>query len=79
MGVSLVDVGGVQVVVGVHWVVVVSALWVVVACCVVVGSDPPPASSLNHHVPYSTPTDSAAKKSKRPREKSRPPYGHPGH
>lgn len=42
---------------------------------------PPPLllPSLNHQVPYSTPSDSAAKKSNKPVEKSRPPHGQPIH
>ena len=36
-------------------------------------------SSLNHHLPLSTPTSSDAKWSNKPREKSRPPWGQPGH
>jgi hypothetical protein len=35
--------------------------------------------SLKVHEPVSTPTDSSAKKSNRPRDMSRPPYGQPGH
>jgi hypothetical protein len=42
-------------------------------------SPPPPDPSLNHQVPVKTPTDSSAKKVKRPVVRSRPPYGHPGH
>lgn len=39
------------------------------------GAGPPPKSQL----PWIIPTDSAAKKLKSPREKSRPPDGQPGH
>lgn len=41
------------------------------------GALPPPPP--NSHEPVNTPTSSDAKKSKSPREKSRPPKGHPGH
>lgn len=44
----------------------------------VVGSSPP-LPSLNHHSPVRTPSDSEAKKSKSPLERSRPPQGQPGH
>ncbi len=36
------------------------------------GASPPPLPSLYHQVPYSTPTDSSAKKSNSPRDMSRP-------
>lgn len=54
-----VELGGVHVVVGVSVV------------CVVVGLSLPPLP--NDHVPYSCPTDSLAKKSKSPVDKSSPP------
>jgi len=41
------------------------------------GAGGPP--SLNCHSPYMIPADSGAKNRKRPRDKSRPPKGHPGH
>lgn len=40
------------------------------------GGDPPPPKA---HEPVMMPSDSDAKKLKRPVEKSRPPKGHPGH
>jgi len=65
--------------------VVVGGVEVVVGCVVVAGGGvevvlgdagaPPP----KFHEPCRTPTDSEAKKLKRPRDKSKPAKGQPGH
>jgi hypothetical protein len=90
-GVQVVVGSGFQVVVGSGFQVVVglgSSLVVGSGFQVVVGlgsslvvgpTPPPPEPSLNVHEPVMTPASSLAKNLKRPRDKSRPPYGHPGH
>jgi len=67
------DGGGCQVVVGGSQVVVGGGG----GCQVVVGAGA--GSEPKFQVPYKTPAERSAKYWKRPCEKSRPPYGHPGH
>lgn len=43
------------------------------------GALPPPLPSAKFQVPYRTPAPRSEKKLKRPSERSRPPYGQPGH
>lgn len=62
--------------------VVDEGLKIEVGCAVVVSRgvmDGAGATPPKLHEPCRTPTDSEAKKSKSPREKSKPAKGHPGH